>query len=203
MPGPSVNNQKKFSEKSLRAGLTMKQFKFCEGYLKHYDAAKAYIEAGYTCKNRLVAQAGASRLLNDTPEVRAYITRAENEIIKTLQLNRGVLIKRAMEIALGQTEEEVIVVEGNGNGSSRAKKMKKKPALKDQQNAIKFLNDYMDKVEERTEQLNGKTKTTDDIIISELAKREVKIDIPDGVDYEEDVDDASNQDAKTAESANV
>ena len=53
-----------------------------------------------------------TRLLNDTPEVRAYITRAENEIIKTLQLNRGVLIKRAMEIALGQTEESLLLFNG-------------------------------------------------------------------------------------------
>ena len=51
--------------------------------------------------------------------------------------------------------------------------------------------------------LTAKQKQLTTLIISELAKREVKIDIPDGVDYEEDVDDASNQDAKTAESANV
>ena len=194
---PAKTNIAKFSEKSLRAGLTMKQFKFCEGYLKHYDGAKAYIEAGYTCKNRLVAQAGASRLLNDTPEVRAYITKAENEIIKTLQLNRGVLIKRAMEIALGQTDEEVVVIEGDGLGYSKAKKMKKKPALKDQQNAIKFLNDYMDKVEEKTEQLNSGNKTTDDKILDALSKREVVVDTPDNVEYEEDLEDASNKDDQT------
>lgn len=193
---PAKTNIAKFSEKSLRAGLTMKQFKFCEGYLKHYDGAKAYIEAGYTCKNRLVAQAGASRLLNDTPEVRAYITKAENEIIKTLQLNRGVLIKRAMEIALGQTDEEVVVVEAVG-GVTKAKKIKKKPALKDQQNAIKFLNDYMDKVEEKTEQLNSGNKTTDDKILDALSKREVVVATPDNVEYEEDLEDASNKDDQT------
>lgn len=194
---PAKTNIAKFSEKSLRAGLTMKQFKFCEGYLKHYDGAKAYIEAGYTCKNRLVAQAGASRLLNDTPEVRSYITKAENEIIKTLQLNRGVLIKRAMEIALGQTDEEVVVIEGDGLGYSKAKKMKKKPALKDQQNAIKFLNDYMDKVEEKTEQLNSGNKSTDDKILDALSKREVVVATPDNVEYEEDLEDASNKDNQT------
>ncbi len=193
---PAKINIAKFSEKSLRAGLTMKQFKFCEGYLKHYDAAKAYIEAGYTCKNRLVAQAGASRLLNDTPEVRAYITKAENEIIKTLQLNRGVLIKRAMEIALGQTDEEVVVVEAVG-GVTKAKKIKKKPALKDQQNAIKFLNDYMDKVEEKTEQLNSGNKSTDDKILDALSKRDVVVTTPDNVEYEEDLEDASNKDDQT------
>jgi phage terminase small subunit len=185
---PKKSNTAKFSEKSLRAGLTMRQFKFCEGYLRHYDSAKAYVEAGYTAKNRHVAHAGACRLLKTDEAVQAYINTAEKEILKSMQLNRGALIKRAMEIAMGVAEEETIIIEGMGDGNSKARKIKKKPALKDQLKSIEFLDNYMKRVEE-SEGPEEVTNPTDDKLLKSLAARTVNIEIPDDVKFEEEEDD--------------
>jgi hypothetical protein len=45
--------------------------------------------------------------------------------------------------------------------------------------------------------------STDDRLYQALAERVITPEEPEGIQYEEDLEDASNQDAKTAESANV
>lgn len=59
--------------------LTQKQKLFAEYYLKSGNATQSYIDAGYSCTTRVVAEANAKRLLrNDS--VKIYITEKNKEI---------------------------------------------------------------------------------------------------------------------------
>ena len=116
--------------------LTVKQEKFCHEYLKTGNARQAYINAGYSFKKESTADVNACRLLkNDKVQARLDELREELEDnaiadIREMQETLTNIIRQAME-------EEIVVVEGCGDGVSEAKKVKKKPSI---DNVIKAIN---------------------------------------------------------------
>lgn len=117
--------------------LNQKQEKFCLAYAKSGNARQSYLEAGYKCKPE-TADASASQLLKN-PKVQErlaelYDKAADKSIadIREMQQILTTIIRK-------QTDEEVIVVEGEGDGVSSAKKIRKEASLKDIVNAINTL----------------------------------------------------------------
>lgn len=118
--------------------LTPKQEKFCIEYAKCGNARQAYINAGYKHKQDSTADVNACRLLkNDKVKERLaeLAEEAKNNAIADIQEMQQVLTS----IIRQEMKEEVIVVEGIGEGYSEAKRMEKPPAIKDVIRAIEKL----------------------------------------------------------------
>lgn len=117
--------------------LNQKQEKFCLAYAKSGNARQSYLEAGYKCKPE-VADASASQLLKN-PKVKARLAelydKAANESIADIKEMQEILTS----IIRKQMDEEVIVVKGDGDGCSSARRMRKEASIKDIVNAINTL----------------------------------------------------------------
>lgn len=130
--------------------LTPKQEKFCLEYAKCGNARQAYINAGYKHKKDGTTDVNACRLLkNDKVKERLaeLAEQAANDSIADIQEMQQILTSIIRQVM----KEEVIVVEGCGEGCSSATKMEKAPAIKDVISAIEKLGKmqgaFVDKVE--------------------------------------------------------
>lgn len=134
--------------------LTPKQEKFCIEYSKCGNARQAYIAAGYSHKKDSTVDVNACRLLkNDKIQIRLaeLAEEAKNAAIADIQEMQQVLTS----IIRQSLDEEVIVVEGIGDGCSEARTMTKKPSTKDVINAIttlgKMQGAFVEKVEQQVD----------------------------------------------------
>jgi len=123
----------------VRLKLNTKQLKFCELYLSGMAANRAYIDAGYNCRNANNARMLASRLLSTNDSVREYIELSKKQITKTYEINRSVLLDNLMKIALGEVHEERAVTVLVGNGCSEARLIKQKTSPRDRAKATEIL----------------------------------------------------------------
>ena len=115
--------------------MTGKQLRFAEEYLIDTNATQAAIRAGY---KKETAYSQGQRLLKHV-EVKAYI----EERLTEMQDNRIADAKEVMiyltSVARGESESEVVVVEGDGNGYSSARRITKKPDEKERLKAAELL----------------------------------------------------------------
>ena len=130
--------------------LTPKQEKFCLEYAKCGNARQAYINAGYKHKKDNITDAAASRLLSNVKvkeRLAELAEQAANDSIADIKEMQQILTS----IIRQEMKEEVIVVEGCGEGCSSATRMEKAPAIKDVVSAINTLGKmqgaFVDKVE--------------------------------------------------------
>lgn len=117
--------------------LNQKQEKFCLAYAKSGNARQSYLDAGYNCKPE-TADASASQLLKNQKvkdRLAELREKAANDAIADIREIQETLTR----ILRKEESEEVIVVEGDGDGCSSARKMKKEPAIKDIVNAATTL----------------------------------------------------------------
>ena len=117
--------------------LTIKQEKFCIEYAKSGNARQAYKDAGYQCKNDASCDASASQLLRN-PKVKERLAELTNEAKNASIADIAEMQEKLTAVIRQELEEEVIIVESQG-AFSQARKMKKKPAIKDVINAIEKL----------------------------------------------------------------
>ena len=127
--------------------LSEKQELFCREYLKDFNGTQACIRAGYS-KNSANVQ--ASRLLaNDN--IQKYIKEISeglkrNDIMDIIEVQQ-----RLTAMARGQITEDVVVVEGSGDGCSDSRIIQKKVSAKDQVKALELLGKanglFVDKVD--------------------------------------------------------
>lgn len=115
--------------------MTERQERFCQEYSKLGNATQSAISAGYSEKS---ARAVSSRLLTNA-NVQERIRELQGEI-----KNRNIADAREMQEVLtsilrGESDEEVIVVEGCGDGISEAVTKKKKPSQSDKIKAMQLL----------------------------------------------------------------
>lgn len=115
--------------------MTERQERFCQEYSKLGNATQSAINAGYS--ERSAKQVGQRLMTND--DVKQRIKELQGEI-----KNQNIIDARKMQevltsIILQESEEEVIVVEGCGDGFSEAVKKKKKPSQSDRIKAINLL----------------------------------------------------------------
>ena len=115
--------------------MTERQERFCQEYSKLGNATQSAINAGYS--ERSAKQVGQRLMTND--DVKQRIRELQGEI-----KNQNIIDARKMQevltsIILQESEEEVIVVEGIGDGCSEGVKHKKKPSQSDRIKAINLL----------------------------------------------------------------
>lgn len=130
--------------------MTDKQLRFCEEYVKDHDTARAYMAAYQSVKKKDVARSAGCRLLTNV-NVKSRIDELEKEIYDEAiadAIEVRTYLTRGMRQEL---EEEVIVVEGVGEGCSEARIIKKKCSIKESNKCAELLGKiyglYLDKVE--------------------------------------------------------
>ncbi|MEW9989200.1 MULTISPECIES: terminase small subunit [Clostridium] len=117
------------------AKMTDKQKRFCNEYLIDLNVTQAAIRAGYTPK---YADKRAYELL-DKPLIKAYI----DEELKKIEDEKIADAKEVMQyltsVMRNEVTEEVVVVEGEGDGCSSAVVVKKDMSAKDRNKAAELL----------------------------------------------------------------
>ena len=127
--------------------LNARQKAFCEYYVASGNATEAAIKAGYSKKT---ADRIASENLRKL-ELKKYI----DELMQKLESERIASAEEVLQnltaMMRGEIQEDVVVVEGEGDGVSSARVMKKQVSAKERIKAAELLGKryrlYTDKVE--------------------------------------------------------
>lgn len=118
--------------------LTEKQKIFADEYLLDLNATRAYKVAYPSCKKDATAAAAGARLLRNV-KVSAYI----DEQLEKLHSERVADAQEVMEhlsaVMRGEIDEDVVVVEGVGEGCSEARLMRKQISGRDRLKAAELL----------------------------------------------------------------
>lgn len=127
--------------------LTAKQQRFVDEYLIDLNATQAAIRAGYSTKTaRQVAAENMSK-----PYISEAIQKRMEEKDKDLIASQDEILKYLTSVLRGTSTSEEIVVEGTGQGFSKAVKVGKLPSEKDKLKAAELLGKrygiYTDKVQ--------------------------------------------------------
>lgn len=133
------------------AKMTAKQKRFCDEYLIDLNATQAAIRAGYS-KN--YANTNASKLLQITT-IKEYIAERMAEKESELIADQDEVLKYLTSVMRGESQSEIVVVEGIGEGMSSARTMDKAPDEKERLKAAELLGKryglYTDKVEQQVD----------------------------------------------------
>ena len=115
--------------------MTGKQQRFCDEYLIDQNGTQAAIRAGYSKKT---ARQIADQLLSKL-DIRAYIDKQLASIHDKNIADAEEVMRYLTSVVRGESESEIVVVEGVGDGISEARNIKKKPDEKDQLKAAELL----------------------------------------------------------------
>lgn len=130
------------------AKMTAKQQRFCDEYLIDLNATQAAIRAGYSKKTAY--SIGVENLKK--PEIKKYIADRMAEKDAELIADQDEVLKYLTSVMRGESQSEVVVVEGSGFGNSEARTMQKAPDEKERLKAAELLGKryglYTDKVSE-------------------------------------------------------
>lgn len=146
------------------AKLTLKQKVFCNEYLIDLNATQAAIRAGYSKK---YANTNANKLLQNTT-IKTYIDEQLKKIEDICIADAAEVMKYLTSVMRGEIDEEVIVVEGEGEGCSSAKKVMKQVGAKERNKAAELLGKryrlFVDRVENETNVTVNSTAKLDSIL---------------------------------------
>lgn len=142
--------------------LNEKQKLFYKEYVVDTNATQSAIRAGYSKKT---AYSQGQRLLKNV-EGQKYLEELMAEKEKALIATQDEVLKHLTNVLRGESKSEEIVVEGIGEGCSKAKIMMKGPSEKDKLRAAELLGKryglFKDKVEIKG--IDEEKKKLDDII---------------------------------------
>ena len=116
-------------------GLNVKQKRFADEYIICPNATGAAIKAGYSQKT---AYSIGQRLLKNV-EVKKYIDKQLEKLESEKIAKADEVLKHLTAVMRGEIEEETIVIEGQGDGISEARKVKKQVSPKDRNKAAELL----------------------------------------------------------------
>lgn len=102
--------------------LTEKQKRFADYYIETGNATQAAVKAGYSKK---YANTNANKLLQNTT-IKNYIDEKLEEMSSKRIASANEVMELLTSAARGELEEEVVVVEGGGDGCSTARTIKNK-----------------------------------------------------------------------------
>lgn len=127
--------------------LTEKQKRFADHYIETGNITEAAVKAGYSKKTARVI--GQENLLK--PAIKGYI----DEKLEAMQDERTASAKEVLEFLTksmrGEIKEEVVVIEGTGDGTSEARMVEKQIGLRDRIKSAELLGKryrlFTDKVE--------------------------------------------------------
>jgi len=121
-----------------RRRLTVKQKNFADEYIISGNASEAYKLAGYAWKTDGAARTNASILLTNH-NVKAYIDERIAEMDDRAIAKQEEVLKYLSSVMRGESEAEVVVVEGEGDGYSSARRVKKNPDERERLKAAELL----------------------------------------------------------------
>ena len=132
----------------MAAKMSAKQMRFCDEYLIDLNATQAAIRAGYSAKNaRNIASENMAK-----PNIKAYIDQRMAEKEAALIADQNEVLKYLTQVLRGETQSEIVVVEGTGDGCSEARTMQKAPDEKERLKAAELLGKryglYTDRIEQ-------------------------------------------------------
>lgn len=129
------------------AKLSERHKRFCDEYLIDLNVTQAAIRAGYTPK---YANKKVYALL-DKPEIKEYLDQQLKKIEDEKIADATEVMKYLTSVMRNEATEEVVVVEGCGDGCSETKIVKKDISAKDRNKAAELLGKryrlFVDKVE--------------------------------------------------------
>ncbi|MBS4958157.1 MAG: terminase small subunit [Clostridium sp.] len=132
------------------AQLTDKQIIFANEYLVDLNATRAYKKAYPNVKKDSVAASAAVRMLRNV-KVKNYIDEQLKKIEDESIANATEVMKYLTSVMRNELTEEVVVVEGEGEGYSSARTVKKDISAKDRNKAAELLGKryrlFVDKIE--------------------------------------------------------
>lgn len=117
--------------------MNYRQKNFCDEYLKSGNATRAYM-AAYGIKNVSSAYAAAARLMKNKA-VREYINARMEEVKKENIADVQEVMEYLTKVLRGESASEVVVVEGLGEGVSKAVRVEKAPDEKERLKAAELL----------------------------------------------------------------
>ena len=115
--------------------MTSKMKKFCLEYANTGNATQSAKSAGYSEKT---AKSQGERLLRN-PQVKQFLQELADEMQSSKIASAREMQEILTSIIRGEFEEEVIVVEGCGDGISEAVTKRKKPSTRDVTQAVNTL----------------------------------------------------------------
>ena len=118
--------------------MTDKQRKFADEYIKDCNATRAYKAAYPHVKNDNVAKSAGNRLLTYV-DIKTYINEQLDKISSEKIADAKEVMEYLTSVMRGEHTEEVVVVEGYGEGCSQAKRMDKDVGAKDRLKAAELL----------------------------------------------------------------
>ncbi|EHO53950.1 terminase small subunit family protein [Lachnospiraceae bacterium oral taxon 082 str. F0431] len=119
--------------------LTLKQQRFADEYIISGNATDAAIKAGYSEK---YANTNASKLLQNTT-VKAYIDARLDDLASKKIADQHEVLAYLTSVLRGETQSEIVVVEGVGDGCSEARRLQKLPDEKERLKAAELLGKRM------------------------------------------------------------
>jgi phage terminase small subunit len=118
--------------------MTANQQKFCDEYLIDCNATRAYKAAYPRIKNDAVARANSSRLLTNA-NIKAYIQERLDEMSSAKVASAEEVMKYLTSVMRGESTAEIVVIEGNSDGCSSARRMDKSPDEKERLKAAELI----------------------------------------------------------------
>lgn len=122
----------------MTGDLTDKQRKFCDEYLIDLNATRAYKAAYPHVKSEGAARACASKLLTKA-NIKTYIDEQLDKISSEKTANAKEVMKYLTSVMRGESQAEIVVIEGTGDGCSDARRMSKAPDEKERLKAAELL----------------------------------------------------------------
>lgn len=112
-----------------------RQKKFCDEYLVDMNGTQAAIRAGYSERTaRSIATENLAK-----PYIKEYIDKRLKEMENERIATASEVMMYLTSVVRGQSESEIVVVEGIGEGMSSARRMKKAPDEKEKLKAAELL----------------------------------------------------------------
>lgn len=118
--------------------MTNAQRIFCDEYLIDLNGTRAYKVAYPNIKKDEIARASASRLLTNV-NVKLYIEERMAEKEAEAIATQDEVLRYLTSVLRGKSESEIVVVEGDGDGCSSARRIKKTPDEKERLKAGELL----------------------------------------------------------------
>ena len=115
--------------------MTDKQMQFCKEYLLDSNGKQAAIRAGYSAKTAKEMAANLLTKVNIQNEIRRLMEVKDAELIAS----QDEVLKYLTAVLRGESEAEIVVVEGDGGGCSSARRIHKAPDERERLKAAELL----------------------------------------------------------------
>ena len=146
--------------------MTENQKKFCDEYLIDCNATRAYKAVYKNVKKDSVASSCSYKLLRNA-EVKKYIDEQLAKISSEKIADAEEVMKYLTSVMRGESQAEIVVVEGCGDGVTNAVKVSKNPDEKERLKAAELLGKRFGLFKEKVE-LEAETKGV--VIIDDISK---------------------------------